>query len=211
MQPRDARIEAHHAEAAGIIRKARSQRRAPSARCRRSIFTSSSSGTRPATRVSRLSSVGIGWPPTLQPAELRQRRFADPHRAAAHPPGVGSWKTTIWLSAVRRRSHSIPAPSSSAAAKATRLFSGNCDPSCSPRWANPAGPGQGDQNRGSGADRDDRIHFDGHAQRKNRDPDRAAGMASGLAEHLLHQLRSAVGDLGLVGEMRARCSRTRPA
>ena len=56
-----------------------------------------------------------------------------------------------------------------------------------------------------GLDRDDRVDLDRDAERQHRDPDRAAGMAPGFAEHLLHQLRRAVGDLGLVGEGRARC------
>src|SRR5438552_436237 len=99
------------------------------------------------------------------------------------------------LSLLRRRSHSIPAPASSAAAKAITLFSGKAVPECSPRWAKPAGPGSS----GSGPDGDDRIHFDRNAEWQHCYPDGAPRMAACLTEHVLHQLRSAIRDLGLVG------------
>ena len=50
-------------------------------------------------------------------------------------------------------------------------------------------------------DGDDGIDFDRGAERQHRHADRAAGVAAGLAEYLLHQLGGAVGDLRLVGEM----------
>ncbi len=61
-----------------------------------------------------------------------------------------SWKTRSWSSAVRRRSHSIPAPTSSAAANAVRLFSTIAGARCSPRWAKPFRPGSKRISRGSG-------------------------------------------------------------
>ena len=98
---------------------------------------------------------------------------------------------------------------SSAAAKAIRLFSGKAAPECSPRCAKPAGPGSsGSVAEALVADLDDRIDLDRDAQRQHRHADRAAGMAPGLAEHLLHQLRRAVGDLGLVGEVARRLTNT---
>src|SRR3546814_12540428 len=48
--------------------------------------------------------------------------------------------------------------------------------------------------------RSDGIDLDRGAERQDRDADRAARMASRLAEHLLHQLGRAVRDLGLRGE-----------
>src|SRR3982750_1324788 len=90
----------------------------------------------------------------------------------------------------------MPAPNSSAAANAIRLFSGNAVPEWSPRCAKPGGPASS----GSGPDGDDRVHFDGHAERQDRNPDGAACMTAGFAEHVLHQLRGTVGDFGLVGE-----------
>src|SRR4029450_8371286 len=96
----------------------------------------------------------------------------------------------------RRTSHSIPAPTSSAARNAAMLFSGMPGP-WRPRCANPIGPGSS----GSGADLDDRIHLNRDTQRQHRNADRRARMAPGLAEHVLHQFGRAVGNLGLVGEV----------
>ena len=81
------------------------------------------------------------------------------------------------------------------------VFSGTAEPKCSPRWAKPRGPGS----RGSGPDGDDRIHFDRDSKRQNGNSDGAARVAAGLAEHVLHQFRRAIGDFRLVGEARARC------
>ena len=121
----DARIEAHHPTGPSIAAK-----RGRSAGIQRqtspSTLTSISSGTgrRPARAGSR--SVGIGSSPTREPAQFGQGRLADPQRARAHPPGVvASWKTTTSPSAVSRTSHSMPAPSSIAAAKAAQAVFGN--------------------------------------------------------------------------------------
>ena len=59
---------------------------------------------------------------------------------------------------------------------------------------------RGDRRVQAGLHRDDRIDLDRGAERQHRHADRAAGVAAGLAEHLLHQLGGAVGDLGLIGE-----------
>src|SRR5688500_11927099 len=90
----------------------------------------------------------------------------------------------------------MPALISRAAPNAAILFSGTPGP-WSPRCANPIGPGSS----GSASDLDDRIHLDRDAERKHGHADSGTGVASRFAEHFLHQLRSAVGDLRLVGKI----------
>src|SRR6187549_1971776 len=95
------------------------------------------------------------------------------------------------LSAERRTSHSMPAPKLSAARNAARLFSGTPEP-WSPRCANPIGPGSSRL----GFDLNDRIHLDRNAEWQDRNADGRASVAADFTEHVLHQLRSAVGNLG---------------
>ena len=143
-------IEAHHAEVARHSRPAPARKAGTQRQMSPSTLTSSSSGTRPATRASRLASVGIGPSPTRQP--LSSAWVDRPIRSGlAHSrQASASWKTTIWSSAVSRRSHSIPAPDfQRRGERRCRLFSGKPEPWCSPRCAKPAGPGSS----GSGADR----------------------------------------------------------
>src|SRR3546814_540537 len=92
----------------------------------------------------------------------------------------------------------MPWPWAMAASKAARLFSIR-PPPWSPRWAK--GRAINSTSAGSvGLDRDNGINLDGGTERQHRNADRAAGVAAGLAEYLLHQLGRAVGDLGLVSE-----------
>src|SRR5436190_18883472 len=109
---------------------------------------------------------------------------------------VESWKTIASPSALACTSSSIPWSAAIAASKAARLFSmrpGPCRPRCAKGFA---------IRLWSLAclDGDDGIDLDGSAEREDRDSDGAARMPPGLAEHPLHQLGGAVGDLGLVGE-----------
>src|ERR1700709_2833669 len=91
----------------------------------------------------------------------------------------------------------MPLPAAIAASKAARLFSIRPSP-CRPRCAN----GRATSCVSSAClDGDDGIDFDRGAERQRRHATRAAGVAAGLAEYLLHQFGGAVGDLGLVGEM----------
>src|SRR3954468_2247962 len=91
-------------------------------------------------------------------------------------------------------SSSMPNPPSIAAANAAQLFSGRPGP-CRPRWAKGRAPRVSSSAR---LDLDDGIDLDRRPERKHRHADGAAGVAAGFAEHLLHQLRSAVDDLRLV-------------
>src|SRR5688500_16693123 len=93
-------------------------------------------------------------------------------------------------------SSSMPCPAAIAASNAARLFSTR-PPPCSPRCANGLATSSASL---SLLDGDDGIDLDRGAERQRRHADRGAGVAAGLAEHLLHQLRGAVGDLGLVDE-----------
>src|SRR5690606_34193708 len=70
-----------------------------------------------------------------------------------------------------------------------------------PRQSALAGPRRRDHGKGS-ADLDDHLHFDRDVQRQGGDPDRAAGVHAGLAEHLADQLAGAVDHLRLAGERR---------
>src|SRR4051794_7735500 len=157
-----------------------------------------SRGAFPAIRRSASARVGMV---SAVPAR-RSRTSSAALRAAIGPLAAvsrsssSSWKTIAAPSRLAWTSSSIPDPAAIAAAKAARLFSGRPGP-CRPRWAKGRAP-----RRSSSAclDLDDGIDLDRRPQRKHRHADRAAGVAAGLAEHLLHQLRRAIGDLGLVGE-----------
>src|SRR3954466_8937745 len=76
------------------------------------------------------------------------------------------------------------------------LFSTSAPP-WRPRWAKGTAPSRSSS---ASLDLDDCIDLDRGSQRQHRHADGAAGMAPGLAEHVLHQLGRAIGDLGLMGE-----------
>src|SRR5688572_14884255 len=106
--------------------------------------------------------------------------------------------TSAWPSRLAWTSSSMPWPAAIAASNAPRLFSGTPGP-CSPRWAKGRAISSASL---SGLDRNNGVHLDRGAERQHRHADRAARVPPRFAEHPLHQFRSAVGDLGLVGEGR---------
>src|SRR6186713_2722299 len=105
--------------------------------------------------------------------------------------------TSACPSALTWTSSSMPCPAAMAASNAARLFSTR-PPPCRPRWAN--GRAMSASSLAS-LDGDDRIHLDRGSERQYRNADRAARMAAGFAEDLLHQLGGAVRHLRLVGEV----------
>src|SRR3954451_20550320 len=157
--------------------------RSPSKR----LFTSITSGTRPAMRPRTVASVGMRScvPLIAIPVRSAARRSRTGPRSGVSRSRVKSWNTTASPSAVSCTSHSIAYPAAMAASAADKVFSTMpAARSCRPRCAIGRATSQGSAFMDARSSHlEHGLDLDGRVERQFGDPYGRAGVLAPLAEH----------------------------